>query len=332
MMKEAIGVALTVEAAIEVARLELAAPEGMDVKVEVLETPVKKTLGLFGGSPARVRATCELPDPPGVSTDFSAPAAAPLVSPPVDFSFAQQYLDDVLRLMGASATVQTVAEGDGVTFLIDSSEDYGFAIGRRGETLDALQYLARLVVSRGAESYQRVSVNVGDYRERREQALRDLASRTAAKAKKFGRNFTLDPMTPFERRIVHTTIQEIEGVSSHSVGEDNNRRVVVAVDEAYRKPYTGNRNGFPNKNNNRSDPNNSRGGNRGNYNPPRGGYNNARSGFDNNRNAFDHSAPRRDPAPVRDEPSPRAPRSDVAGSGRYGKIEPRFNGEKKDNS
>ncbi|MCL2106312.1 MAG: protein jag [Oscillospiraceae bacterium] len=220
MMKEAIATASTIEAAIEAAKQELNAPEYADISIEILETPTKKALGIFGGAPAKARAYYE----------------------ESDFTQAETYIRGVLSGMGVTATVLTMEEDEGVRFAIDCGEDDGYIIGRRGETLDALQYLVRLVVSRGAKEYYRVSVNVGDYREQREQSLLDLAQRSAGKAKKYGHNVTLAPMTPYDRRIVHTAIQNMEGVSSFSVGEGSERRVVVAPDEAYRKG--GNRGGY----------------------------------------------------------------------------------------
>ena len=212
MIKEAIGTGATAEAAIEAARAALAAPEDADVVTEILEMPGKK---LFkSGTPARARAYYE----------------------ESEFSKAESYLKTVLRLMGVEATVLTVEEDDGVRFSLDCGDNDGYIIGRRGETLDSLQYLTRLVISRGREDYRRVSVNVGDYREQREQVLRDLALNSAGKAKKYGRNISLPPMSPYDRRIIHTAVQEMEGVNSFSVGEGGDRRVIVAPDEQYRKP------------------------------------------------------------------------------------------------
>jgi len=222
MIKEATGTGATVEAAIEAAKAALAAPEDADVVTEILEMPNKK---LFKGTPAKARAYYE----------------------ESEFSKAENYIKSVLRLMGVEATVLTVEEEDGVRFSLDCGTNDGYVIGRRGETLDSLQYLVRLVVSRGREDYRRVSVNVGDYREQREQTLRDLAISSSGKAKKYGRNISLPPMSPYDRRIVHTVVQETEGVSSFSVGEGGDRRVIVAPDEQYRRPER--RGGYNNRDN-----------------------------------------------------------------------------------
>jgi len=223
MIKEAIGTGATIEAAIEAAKAALAAPEEADVVTEILETPGKK---LFkGGTPAKARAYYE----------------------ESEFSKAENYIKTVLRLMGVESKVLTVEEDDGVRFSLDCGTNDGYVIGRRGETLDSLQYLTRLVVSRGREDYRRVSVNVGDYREQREQTLRDLAISSSSKAKKYGRNISLPPMSPYDRRIVHTAVQDMEGVSSFSVGEGGDRRVIVAPDEQYRKPERRGGGGYNNR-------------------------------------------------------------------------------------
>lgn len=266
MIKEAIGTAATVEEAKAAALSELGVSADADVKIEVLEMPSKKVLGLFGGSPAKVKVSYE---------------ASP-------FSAAQDYLETILKNLGIEDAKINFEQTDEEVFItVEYDGDYGAAIGRRGETLDAIQYLVRLVINRGSEETKRVSLNIGNYREKREATLRSLAAKNAAKVKKYGRNVVLDPMNPYERRIIHTTIQDIEGVSSHSVGSENDRKVVITLEDGF-KPTNGGR----------------RGG--------RGGYQNR----DYNRDR----APRRDSRSQPAAPS-RPPRSDAASASRYGKIE-----------
>ena len=156
-------------------------------------------------------------------------------APAVDFSAiepvendATAYLKSILVGMGFTDVTVTAREAaEDVYFEINCSEDYGNIIGRRGETLDALQYLTRLFVNRANDNNKRVALNVGDYRARREETLRALAKRQAQRVLKYGRSSSLEPMNPYERRIIHTAIQEIEGVTSHSVGEGDRRRVIV---------------------------------------------------------------------------------------------------------
>ena len=270
MIKEAIGVATTVDDARKMAVENLHAPIDADVKVEILTFPKKKVLGLFGGADAKVRAYYddgveEKKEAPKAEKKSApapqkkeAPAKKPAekkpqhkkeakkeapkketvkkeAAPAVDLSAiepvennATEYLKSILVGMGftdVSVTAREAAED--VYFEITCGEDYGNIIGRRGETLDALQYLTRLFVNRANDNNKRVALNVGDYRARREETLRALAKRQAQRVLKYGRSSSLEPMNPYERRIIHTAIQEIEGVTSHSVGEGDRRRVVV---------------------------------------------------------------------------------------------------------
>ncbi len=141
---------------------------------------------------------------------------------------ATNYLKSILEGMGFTGVGVTCKEADeDIYFEITCEEDYGNIIGRRGETLDALQYLTRLFVNRADNNNKRVALNVGDYRARREETLKALAKRQAGKVAKYGRSTALEPMNPYERRIIHTAIQEVEGVTSHSIGEGDRRRVVI---------------------------------------------------------------------------------------------------------
>ncbi|MBR6784810.1 MAG: protein jag [Clostridia bacterium] len=274
MIKEAIGTGSTVEEAKEAALKALEAPEDADVKYEVLEREKKALFGLFGGSQAKVKASYELEDDP--------------------FAKAKNYVLTILKSLGVNdAEISVEANDEDVRISINCGDDYGSVIGRRGETLDAIQYLTRLVLNRGTEDYRRVSINVGNYREKRENTLRSLARKNAAKVRKYGRNVVLEPMNPYERRIIHTTVQEIEGVTSHSVGSDGDRKVVITLEEGVKPTHSGGYN------------KGGRGGyNKGGYNKGgRGGYN--KGGY----NKSEASAPSR------------PPRSDSAGASLYGRID-----------
>ncbi len=277
MIKEAFGTGATLDEAKDAALKALAAPEDADVRYDVIERPKAKVLGIFGGSPAKMRAYYEYEEDP--------------------FAKAKEYVLNILKNLGVEeAEISVEADEEEVRFSISCGVDYGSVIGRRGETLDAIQYLTRLVINRGSEEYKRVSINVGNYREKRESTLRALAHKNAAKVRKYGRNVVLEPMNPYERRIIHTTVQEIEGVTSHSVGSDSDRKVVITLEEGVKPTHGG---GY----NNRGRGGYNKGGNRGGY---RGGNN--RGG---NRR-YNDDAPA---APSR------APRSDSAGASLYGKIE-----------
>ena len=289
MIKEAIGIATTVDDARKMAVENLHAPIDADVKVEILTFPKKKVLGLFGGADAKVRAYYddgkeEKKEAPKAEKKAApqkkeAPAKKPAekkpqpkkevkkeapkkeapkkepvkkdAAPAVDFSAiepveneATAYLKSILVGMGFTDVTVTAREAEeDVYFEINCSEDYGNIIGRRGETLDALQYLTRLFVNRANDNNKRVALNVGDYRARREETLRALAKRQAQRVLKYGRNSSLEPMNPYERRIIHTAIQEIEGVTSYSVGEGDRRRVVVTPEGERRNNYRNDRRG-----------------------------------------------------------------------------------------
>ena len=310
MIKEAIGVASTIDEARKIATQNLNAPLDADVKVEIISMPKKKVLGLFGGADAKVKAFYD----DGVEEVKKAPEkkqenkkaeskkenkpakkeTPKMKEPEIDLSGieaketeATNYLKSILVGMGFSDANVTVKETEeDLFFEITCGEDYGNIIGRRGETLDALQYLTRLYVNRADKDGKRVALNVGDYRKRREETLKSLAKRQAQRAIKYRRSCVLEPMNPYERRIIHTAVQEIEGVSSHSVGEGENRRVVIVSDDC--------------------------------DNQRRGGY--SRDRRNNNGVRRDNRRPQYVPETPKE---PREQKVDATGSSRYGKIEPK---------
>ena len=173
------------------------------------------------------------------------------------------YLLEMVKLMGVqNASVKAFVHADNEVLLeLDCGEDCGIVIGRRGETLDSIQYLTRLVANKQKSEgeYSRISINVGNYREKRKSTLASLAKKNADKVLKYGRNFTFEPMNPYERRIIHTTIQEIEGVTSHSVGNDDERRVVITLAEGVKPTHPGGARGGNNRSRGRSGSRGSRG-------------------------------------------------------------------------
>lgn len=282
MTKEVIKTAATIEAAKEAAMLELGLTEEDDFHYEVLKMPTKKVLGLFGGSPAEVKVSVEIPDAPAPAAkrekkEKPAPKAPKAEKPHAPkkekkaeksvsekaeetaSSFADrkenlkpsdahektaQYIVSLVKALGIEeCSVQAFDSDEEVLFELECGEDYGIVIGRRGETLDAIQYLARMVENRGHQGYKRVSINVGNYREKRESALIALAKKDAARVLRTGRSLTLEPMNPYERRIIHTTVQGIEGVTSYSTGMDLDRRVIIAPEGAPKS--RGGRNDYP---------------------------------------------------------------------------------------
>ncbi|MGI6696199.1 MAG: RNA-binding cell elongation regulator Jag/EloR [Christensenellales bacterium] len=140
---------------------------------------------------------------------------------------AQQFLRDVTRLMGLEVSVAVARDEEGNVQVTMAGDPQGILIGRRGETLDALQYLTSLKVNHRREEYIRVSLDSEGYRKRREDALIRLANRMANRAKRTGRRVRMEPMNPYERRILHSALQDVPGIGTHSEGEDPNRRVII---------------------------------------------------------------------------------------------------------
>ena len=220
-----------------------------------------------------------------VKPEATEPTKAAQEKTPVDISTSESltsavnYLKAVVKGMGVKE-VEVEAfrtEENEIILELDCGEEYGIVIGRRGDTLDSIQYLTRLVANKKKQEneYMRISINVGNYREKRKTTLRELAKKNAEKVLKYGRNVTFEPMNPYERRIIHTAVQEIEGVVSYSVGADASRRVVISLAEGVKPTHPS----------------------RGYNNRGRGGYNN-RGGRSRNggRNASSTvTAPTREP-------------------------------------
>lgn len=206
-MREIIKTGSTVEEAIEMA-LEDLDLLSEDVSVEVLEEPGKGFLGL-GGKEAKVRVVADK-DP---------------------VFMAERFLTDLLMQMQISAELDVEREAGQlyVEIIGENHDDMGVIIGKRGDTLDAIQYLLSLIVNKGRDQYIRVLLDTENYREKRERTLIDLANKMAAKAVRRGRSVKLDPMNPYERRIIHSALQSFEGISTYSVGDEPYRRVVIDI-------------------------------------------------------------------------------------------------------
>lgn len=196
--------AKTVEQAVELALQELGAARDA-VEVEVLDPGAKGVLGLFGGKDAQVRVTYNDHDP---ARD------------------AIRFLQPIFASLRVSAT-HTVEERDGIVWITFRGKGLGAIIGRRGETLDALQYLTNLAVNRRFEEKTRIVLDVEGYRAEREKTLVNLARKMADKARRSDRDVILEPMSPHERRIIHIALQDAEGVKTVSVGEEPYRKVII---------------------------------------------------------------------------------------------------------
>ena len=140
---------------------------------------------------------------------------------------AKEFLAELTRLMGVDVTIDMGTDAEGNVYGFMQGDTLGILIGRRGETLDALQYLTSLKVNRGRDSYTRVTLDTENYRAKREDTLIRLANRMANRALRTGRKVSLEPMNPYERRIIHFALQQNEGVTTHSEGDEPNRHVVI---------------------------------------------------------------------------------------------------------
>ena len=158
----------------------------------------------------------------------------------VDTNIAVVYLQEILKGLKVEDAKITACVADGALQMEIDCEDYGIIIGRRGETLDSLQYLTGLAVKKSCDKYVRVVINVGNYREKRTETLKNLARKNANYVLRTGRRYTFEPMNPYERRIIHTTIQEIDGVDSLSIGYGQDRRVVLQSTDGPRSRKGGN--------------------------------------------------------------------------------------------
>ena len=204
-MKETVKKGKTVDDAVEAALAELGVGKD-DVEITVLTEGNKGLFGL-GSKEAEVKVTVIEKSSEEIARDF---------------------LNTVLEGIGLEASVDISTDEERMNIEI-SGESLGVIIGRRGETLSALQYLTSLVVNRKTEGYTKISIDTENYKKKREESLIKLANKTAEKVIKYRRNITLDPMNPYERRIVHSSLQGNDKISTFSTGDEPMRRVVVAL-------------------------------------------------------------------------------------------------------
>lgn len=215
----------TIEAAIQAALEELNVNEE-DVIIEVLEEgDAGKLLGI-GKKDAKVRVSIEDDKTAdtvyfGDDEEYSAEPASSQEAAAVDF------VTKVLSGIGVRGEITSYTEGE--TIYIDvSGRDVGAIIGRHGETLDAIQYLATLVINKHTQEHFRLVLDIGGYRKRREETLISLAHRTAEKVVKVGKSYEMEPMNAAERRIIHFALQEYPGITTFSEGEDPERCVIIS--------------------------------------------------------------------------------------------------------
>jgi spoIIIJ-associated protein len=208
LKREAVANGKTVEEAINSACESLGVKREY-VEFEILDMPAKKLLGLIGGSDARVKI---------------------FVEETIE-QRAKIFLKNILDNMGLTGVlIESRETPQGIYFDVTGGEGVAIIIGHRGETLDAMQYLVSLVANKGEADFKRITIDTGSYREKRESTLTSLAKRIALSVVKTRKSQTLEPMNPYERRIIHTAVQEIIGAASWSVGEEPNRKVVIGVE------------------------------------------------------------------------------------------------------
>lgn len=209
-MNKVIVTAKTVEEAVEEALGRLEATRDQ-VRISVLEEPRKGWFGLFGTRQAKVEVER-------------------LVPPVNPVEQGHRFLKEVLAAMGLSADVEVREESEAVVFNIRGKQ-LGLIIGRRGQTLDALQYLINIAANRGAETRRRIILDAEGYRERRRKTLQELADRLARQVLRTGKEVALEPMSPADRKVIHTRIQTVEGLTTYSEGEEPDRYVIIAPEK-----------------------------------------------------------------------------------------------------
>ena len=178
--------------------------------------------------PEPPKAPVKAPEPPKAA---QAPAAAPEQSVPDDNAWRiTEFLTGLLEHMDSPAQVQVTETEKGRYSVVLEGQKLGQLIGRRGETLDAIQQLTNYAVNSGREKRIRVHVDAENYRAKREQSLESLARKVAAKVTRYRRSVTLEPMNAYERHVIHAALQDVPGVNTYSIGSEPNRRVVVSYD------------------------------------------------------------------------------------------------------
>ena len=287
------------------AKAQQKAEKPANQKKEKAAAPKKTAEEKKGTSPKKAEKAAEKPAEPR--------EAVSMEEAPEQVKKAYAYLKTVIEGLGIEKyDIDVTKAGKEYFFEVSSEDNYSLLIGRRGETLDSIQYLTRLAANRGKEDGKsvRISINVGDYREKRERTLKDIARKNGRRVRKYGRNMTLNPMNPSERRIIHTTIAEMEGLQSYSIGSDADRRVVIALAEGV-EPLQPRNNGG-----------------RGRNDRGRGGRGNDRGGRGRNDRGGRGGNGGRGRSAANDAPAApaRAPRSDSEGT-RYGIIAPKFDAE-----
>lgn len=187
-----------------------------EVSIEIVER-AKSGFLRIGASPAVVKVIYDVPDKASNGNVEEK---------------AEEFLEGLLSRMGINADIGIKTRDDGALTIELSGAGMGAIIGRRGETLDAIQHLTNYAVNRGTEERTHISIDAENYRSKREESLEHLAEKMAAKALKYRRSMALEPMNSYERHVIHTALQNYEGVTTCSTGVEPNRRVVISCEKA----------------------------------------------------------------------------------------------------
>ena len=241
--------AKSIDEAVELALTELGI-EKENAEIEIVQETSKGFLGI-GAKDAIVKVTAkkaekkQKADKPAKAVKAEKAEKAPAKPKKVKTSGgvynsdspaenAKNFIKDVLNAMGLEVEVTAELKEDIVEVNLEG-DNMGVVIGKRGDTLDSLQYLTSLVVNQKSEDYIKISIDTENYREKREEVLCALANRLAAKVARTGKKFALEPMNPYERRIIHSNLQDNEDVTTFSIGQEPYRKVVIAPKNP--KPY-----------------------------------------------------------------------------------------------
>lgn len=232
MLKEVTIKANSVDEALAQGAAELQAPaeqcayEIIERKTKFLSKEVKYVVVKVSAEVEAAEETAaeEVPQEETAEEELPAEAAEGMND---KVAVATEYLEGILSAMGLTDVKMSVKEENEGAVISFEGEGIAVLIGHHGDTLDSLQYLVALACNRVEGDYFRITLDCGDYRARREETLKALAARLAAKVKKTGRSQLLEPMNPYERRIIHSVVSEVPGVFSKSKGEEPNRRVII---------------------------------------------------------------------------------------------------------
>lgn len=206
MTKTVETTAKTIEEAISIALTELNEQKD-NVDIEIVDEGNKGLFGLIGSKQARVIAKVKKKD---------------------DNQRIEKFLINLFSDMNLKVDIEISEDNENININL-KGEKMGILIGRRGETLDSLQYIVSIIANRGRQDYKKVIIDTENYRKKREEALVNLANKIAERVIRLRRSVTLEPMNPYERRIIHSALQQNNKIETYSVGDEPNRKVVIAV-------------------------------------------------------------------------------------------------------